>query len=144
MYLKQGWGKSIGVAILLLLGLCKSIIGHPLTAWAILLDWKSGAIQLQLSFKFSSLLPGLLNNILRSQYIVQYNIIYSKPKKYCTFIYWKVVNNILTIQYWASLLKSLAVFINLKIDCLLDLDFFSFCFQLIIQNPIFLTTKGKF
>ena len=38
--------NSIGVAILLLLGLCNTIIGCPRSAWAILLILKSGAILL--------------------------------------------------------------------------------------------------
>ena len=42
--------NSIGVAILVLLGLCNTIIGHPWTAWAILLKSKSGAILLQYYF----------------------------------------------------------------------------------------------
>ena len=39
----------------------------------------------KLSFKFNSFLPGLLNNILWTQYIVQYNIIYCKAKKILYF-----------------------------------------------------------
>ena len=39
--------NSIGVAILLLLGLRNTIIGNPWTTWAILLILKSGAIVLQ-------------------------------------------------------------------------------------------------
>ena len=39
--------NSIGVAILLLLGACNTIIGHSWAAWAILLISKSGVIVLQ-------------------------------------------------------------------------------------------------
>ena len=49
--------NSIGVAILLLLGLCNTIIGHPWAAWAILLISKLGAILLQYYFSQPWSLP---------------------------------------------------------------------------------------
>ena len=83
-----------------------TIIGRT---WAILLISKSGEIAEQ------------GNNILWSQNIVQYIILFNtislivKLKIYCLFIYCKKVYNLLIIQYYPVLGKSIAIQLLSKI-----------------------------